>query len=60
MCLRSDDIGADDSSLRQSGYRVLRDQPTVGAEGALVQWVHPKSTGGVLTELSQPTGEGHG
>ena len=59
VCLRSDDIHADDSKLRDSGYRVLREQPTVGAEGALVQWVHPKSTGGVLTELSEPTGEGH-
>ena len=59
VCLRSDDIDADDSTLRDKGYRVLREQPTVGAEGALVQWVHPKSTGGVLTELSQPTGEGH-
>jgi methylmalonyl-CoA/ethylmalonyl-CoA epimerase len=59
VCLRSDDIEKDDSNLREGGYRVLREQPTVGAEGALVQWVHPRSTGGVLTELSQPTGEGH-
>ncbi len=56
LCLRSDDVDGDDGTLRAGGYRVLRDRPTVGAEGALVQFVHPKSANGVLVELSQPQG----
>ncbi len=56
LCLASDDLGADDLRLRASGVELLRAQPTPGAGGALVQFVHPKSAGGVLIELS----EGHG
>ncbi len=54
VCLGTDDISADDGRLRERGYQLLRDQPTIGAEGALVQFLHPKSGGGVLYELSQP------
>jgi methylmalonyl-CoA/ethylmalonyl-CoA epimerase len=54
LCLASTDIGADDAALRAAGYRVLRDKPTRGAGGCWVQFVHPKSAGGVLVELSQP------
>lgn len=54
VCMRSSDVRDDDAKLRDEGYRVLRDQPTVGAGGALVQFVHPKSAGGVLVELSEP------
>lgn len=54
LCLRSDDIGADDGSLRQAGARVLRPEPTRGAGGCWVQFVHPESASGVLVELSQP------
>ena len=54
LCLASTDIRADDAALRAAGYRVLRDEPTRGAGGCWVQFVHPKSAGGVLVELSQP------
>jgi len=57
VCLGSDDLTADDARLRGSGARLLRERPTPGAGGALVQFVHPKSAGGVLVELSE---EGHG
>jgi len=57
ICLRSSDIHADDTSLRERGARVLRDQPTRGAGGCWVQFVHPKSAGGVLVELSQEADE---
>jgi len=53
LCLTTDDVKADDAALRQSGFRVLRPQPTRGAGGCWVQFVHPESTGGVLLELSQ-------
>jgi len=54
VCLASDDLRADDALLRQGGFEVLRPEPTRGAGGCWVQFVHPKSTGGVLLELSQP------
>ena len=60
ICLGSTNIQADDGLLRDKGFRVLRDEPTVGAEGALVQFVHPKSAGGVLLELSQKSGQEKG
>lgn len=54
LCLGSDDVDSDDRKLRDAGMQVLRPEPTVGAGGARVQFVHPKSTGGILLELSQP------
>jgi methylmalonyl-CoA/ethylmalonyl-CoA epimerase len=57
ICLASDDVRADDGRLREAGFQVLRPEPTRGAGGCWVQFVHPKSTGGVLLELSQPAEE---
>jgi len=53
LCLGSADVRADDAKLREAGLEVLRDEPTRGAGGAWVQFVHPKSAGGVLLELAQ-------
>lgn len=54
LCLASDDVRGDDARLREAGLQVLRPEPTRGAGGCWVQFVHPKSTGGVLLELSEP------
>ena len=54
LCLASDGLAQDDRRLREAGYRLLREQPTRGAGGCWVQFVHPKSAAGVLLELSQP------
>ena len=54
ICLRTSDIRQADTVLRDAGARLLRDQPTRGAGGCWVQFVHPKSAGGVLVELSEP------
>jgi methylmalonyl-CoA/ethylmalonyl-CoA epimerase len=56
VCLATDDLAADDAELRRSGYEVLRPQPSRGAGGCWIQFVHPRSTGGVLIELSQEAG----
>ncbi len=59
MCLGTGDVKEDDARLRAAGLDVLRDQPTRGAGGCWVQFVHPKSAGGVLLELSErPEGGG--
>jgi methylmalonyl-CoA/ethylmalonyl-CoA epimerase len=54
LCLGSSDVAADDGALREAGFRVLRPEPTRGAGGSRVQFVHPKSAHGVLVELAQP------
>lgn len=54
VCLASDAVEEDDRRLRDEGYQVLRPEPTAGAGGSRVQFVHPRSTGGVLLELAQP------
>jgi methylmalonyl-CoA/ethylmalonyl-CoA epimerase len=58
LCLATDDVGGDDARLRAAGVEVLRPEPTRGAGGCWVQFVHPKSAGGVLVELSEEPGEG--
>lgn len=44
--------------LRSHGYRLLLEKNELGAEGTLVNFVHPKSTGGVLLELQEQPGDG--
>ncbi len=59
LCLESSDVAAEDRRLREGGFEVLRPAPTAGAEGATVQFVHPRSAGGVLVEVSQPAAGKH-
>lgn len=54
ICLATGDVAADSAGLRAAGMRVLRDEPTPGAGGTRVQFVHPESSGGVLYELAEP------
>lgn len=54
LCVQVDDIRSAMDQLRRSGYRLLSEEPQPGAHGCQVCFVHPKSTGGVLLELSQP------
>ncbi len=54
LCVRVDDIEAAMRRLADAGYQLLSDEPQPGAHGCRVCFVHPKSTGGVLLELSQP------
>jgi methylmalonyl-CoA/ethylmalonyl-CoA epimerase len=58
LCFRSDDIDADVARLREKGYQFLADEPTPGAHGARVIFIHPKSCDGVLIEINQP-GDDH-
>ena len=40
--------------LKNQNIRLIDENPRYGADGALVAFIHPDSTGGVLIELSQP------
>jgi len=57
LCFASSDVRGDDAKLRAAGSELLRPEPTRGAGGCWVQFVHPKSAGGVLVELSEPAEE---
>jgi len=57
VCLRVPDIRAAMVRLADQGHTLLSEEPQIGAHGCLVCFVHPKSTGGVLLELSQAAGE---
>jgi methylmalonyl-CoA epimerase len=55
VCLRVSDIREAMARLREKGHRLLSEEPQRGAHDCLVCFVHPKSAGGVLIELSQPS-----
>jgi methylmalonyl-CoA/ethylmalonyl-CoA epimerase len=57
ITLRVDDIRAALAHLQARGIRLIDDEPRTGAGGALVAFVHPSSTGGVLVELTQNSKE---
>jgi methylmalonyl-CoA/ethylmalonyl-CoA epimerase len=58
MAYRTDDVEALADHLRAQGMRLLYDAPKTGTAGSKVNFVHPKSAGGVLVELVQPGPEG--
>ena len=53
LCVEVDDINAKLAELKARGVRLIDEQPRTGAGGALVAFVHPSATGGVLIELTQ-------
>ena len=54
MAYRVDDIDEVSAHLRAQGMRLLYDEPKGGTAGSRVNFVHPKSAGGVLVELVEP------
>ncbi len=42
------------SALADAGVRLIDEAPRPGAHGNRIAFLHPKSTGGVLTELCEP------
>src|SRR4051794_29641577 len=52
------DIEAVLGSLRDGGVRLIDETPRTGIRSSKVAFLHPASTGGVLTEIVQPA-EGH-
>jgi methylmalonyl-CoA/ethylmalonyl-CoA epimerase len=53
LAYRVEDIDHATSVLRVKGLRLLYDSARAGTEGSLINFVHPKDTGGVLIELVQ-------
>lgn len=53
ICLRVDDIEGCLALLKEKKVELVNDEPRAGAHGCRVAFVHPRSAGGVLLELSQ-------
>ena len=60
MAYRVDSIDEVSEHLRSQGMRLLYDAPKNGTAGSRVNFVHPKSAGGVLVELVEPGPDGMG
>lgn len=52
-----DDLVATLEKLKAAGVRLIDEAPRCGAHGTKIAFLHPKASGGVLTELCQ--GGGH-
>jgi methylmalonyl-CoA/ethylmalonyl-CoA epimerase len=50
----TDDIDSALGAVRDAGLRLIDESPRRGIQGSRVAFIHPKSTGGVLTELVEP------
>ena len=48
-----DDIEISLAEMKKRGVRLIDETPRHGAHGSLIAFLHPKATGGVLTELCQ-------
>ena len=50
----TEDIDSALDAVRDAGLRLIDERPRTGMRGSRVAFLHPKSTGGVLTELVEP------
>jgi methylmalonyl-CoA epimerase len=59
VAYQTGDIAAELERLKAAGVRLIDETPRTGIRGSSVAFLHPKSSGGVLTEIVQPSHEGH-
>jgi methylmalonyl-CoA epimerase len=59
VAYRVDDVEHTLGALAKAGMRLIDEQARIGIRGSRVAFVHPSSTGGVLTEIVQPAEERH-
>ena len=52
LCFKVSDINQKQKELESKGYRFIYTAPKLGAGGCMVNFMHPKTTGGVLIEIS--------
>ena len=53
LAIRVDNLEGALEELKAKGVRLIDEKPRKGAGGALIAFIHPAATGGVLLELSQ-------
>ena len=54
VAYRTDDIESALEAVRRAGLRLIDESPRTGIRGSRVAFLHPRATGGVLTELVEP------
>lgn len=54
ICFTVDDIDATLERCREAGIQLVDEVPRLGAEGKRIAFLHPRSTSGILIELSEP------
>ena len=54
VAYRVDSVDETLATLAKAGIRLIDEQPRIGIRGSRVAFVHPSSTGGVLTEIVEP------
>ena len=52
ICYRVPDLEAAIQACRSAGYRLVDEVPRTGAGGRRIVFLHPKTTGGILLELT--------
>jgi methylmalonyl-CoA/ethylmalonyl-CoA epimerase len=52
ICFSVDDLDGTLERCRAAGIQLIDQEPRIGAEGKRIAFLHPRSTGGVLVELS--------
>jgi methylmalonyl-CoA epimerase len=52
ICFSVDDLDGILARCREAGIQLIDEVPRIGAEGKRIAFLHPRSTGGVLIELS--------
>lgn len=53
VCFRVPDLDAALRACRAAGYRLIDETPRTGAGGRRIAFVHPKTTAGILLELTE-------
>lgn len=53
VCFSVDDLDGTLARCREAGIDLIDDAPRIGAEGKRIAFLHPRSTGGILVELSE-------
>jgi methylmalonyl-CoA/ethylmalonyl-CoA epimerase len=54
VAYQTDDIDAALEQVKAAGLELIDETPRIGIRGSRVAFLHPKATGGVLTEIVEP------
>lgn len=53
VCYRVPDLDRALARCREAGFRLVDETPRIGAGGKRIAFIHPKSTAGILVELTE-------
>jgi methylmalonyl-CoA epimerase len=59
VAYQTPDIDGELARLKEAGLRLIDETPRIGIRNSRVAFLHPKSSGGVLTEIVQPAEGAH-